>query len=83
MTSFRFAFRLTRTEETTHVVSSDSRDEALALAIAMVEQENKHELDNTQIELIDESTRETFTVPFPTTKANPDATGATHDNRNK
>ena len=83
MASYRFAFRLTRTEETTHVVSSSSRDEALALAIAMIEQENKHELDRCQIELIDESTRETFTVPFPKTKANPDATGASHDNRNK
>ena len=83
MASYRFAFRLTRTEETTHVVSSDSRDKALALAIDMIEQENKHELDKCQIELIDESTRDTFIVPFPETKANPDATGASHDNRNK
>ena len=69
MASYRFAFRLTRTETAEHVVSSDDRDRALALALAMVEQENKHEMHNTQIELIDESTHETFIVPFPTVKA--------------
>jgi hypothetical protein len=35
----------------------------------MVEQENRHEIDKLQIELIDESIRETFEVPYPTVKA--------------
>jgi hypothetical protein len=69
MASYRFAFKLTRTEETTHVVSSSSREEALALALVMVQQENRHEIDQLQIELIDESSRETFEVPYPTVKA--------------
>jgi uncharacterized protein with von Willebrand factor type A (vWA) domain len=69
MANYKFAFKLTRTEEVTHVVSSDSRDKALALALEMVEQENRHEIDKLQIELIDESIRETFEVPYPTVKA--------------
>lgn len=84
MASYRFAFKIVRTEECTHIVNETDRDRALKLALAMVEQENKHELKgDVQVELIDESTRETFVVPFPETKANPDATGASHDNRNK
>ena len=65
------------------MVSGDDREQALALAIKMMEQEEKHELANTSIELIEEKELSTIVVPRPDVKANPNATGATHDNRKK